>query len=401
MKKKSNYNQSIRDKVDQVEFTYDSADWNALSKKLPTKGFPMLGKVSIAVVATALISFVAYYGTQSENKELIGQKPSSKKQTEQQSQLVIKETNNETFAEEITPTKETKAQPENAIEKANPETSSSQVVKEISDKNIKSVEIEPKKKQSISNELIVPKLQIAESVVCFGERMEIKTDYPLSAEQTILINGIPAEKEVLANKIGGNKIQLLDNNVIIDEQQILVIELPDASFDFFKKEEQFAQINYTFEAKTSTASYKWFINGEPDGTDRRLTKTYKRKGSSSVKLEVINIEGCRSFIERDITIEESFDLLSYDAFTPNGDGLNDEFIPKAIAANDLRFTMTIYTPSGIELYTTNDYYQPWNGRRNNNGEMMPTGVYLWKVLVYDDEQQAHPYKGQIKIVNLE
>ena len=67
MKKKSNYNQSIRDKVDQVEFTYDAADWNALSKKLPTKGFPMLGKVSIAVVATALISFVAYYGTQSEN----------------------------------------------------------------------------------------------------------------------------------------------------------------------------------------------------------------------------------------------------------------------------------------------------------------------------------------------
>ena len=62
--------------------------------------------------------------------------------------------------------------------------------------------------------------------------------------------------------------------------------------------------------------------------------------------------------------------------------------------------MTIYTASGVELYTTNDYYQPWNGRRNNSGEKMTPGVYLWKISVYDDEQQPHPFSGQIKIVNL-
>jgi CHU domain-containing protein len=61
--------------------------------------------------------------------------------------------------------------------------------------------------------------------------------------------------------------------------------------------------------------------------------------------------------------------------------------------------MMIYSLSGQFLYSTTDFSKPWNGRRNNDGELMPVGTYLWKVNLYDDNNEIHPHNGQIKIVN--
>jgi gliding motility-associated-like protein len=61
-----------------------------------------------------------------------------------------------------------------------------------------------------------------------------------------------------------------------------------------------------------------------------------------------------------------------EAFTPNGDQINDVLEVFGIYFN-LRFT--IYSPSGQELFHAEDNSTFWDGTRN--GKELPNGRYYW------------------------
>jgi gliding motility-associated-like protein len=62
------------------------------------------------------------------------------------------------------------------------------------------------------------------------------------------------------------------------------------------------------------------------------------------------------------------------AFSPNGDGLNDVFKPHIEGRLDV-FEMTIYNRWGAVVYRTNNAALGWNGIVN--GYTQNTGTYLW------------------------
>jgi gliding motility-associated-like protein len=66
-------------------------------------------------------------------------------------------------------------------------------------------------------------------------------------------------------------------------------------------------------------------------------------------------------------------ILFPNAFTPNGDGLNDVFRPKA--DNIERFTMSVFSRNGQLLFETNDIETGWNGMFR--GQLCPSGVYVF------------------------
>lgn len=403
MKKKLTYKESIQEKVNQVEFDYNAADWNALSKQLPSKGLSTLSKALIGVSSIIITSVTIYYGvnatdkqtittnlTQVENKEII-QKDELKVNAEQSSKELI-----------IKPNEQVTNKIESIAGKSRPEKVSNQsilAIKSINPTDTKDLQ------STISNPTnhFITTIKVENQTICLGELISFSLNQPLRENQFILFNGeaIPKGKNsIKSEKSGISKLQLVEDEKIISSEEVTILELPNIDFEALKINEEFAKINYVFKAKSFANVYTWFIDGVEVGNHQEITHTFKRKGTANIRLLATSSEGCRNSYSKDLAIEESFDLLSYDAFTPDGDGINDEFIPKALEANNLKFTMTIYTPSGVELYTTNDYYQPWNGRRNNDGEKMAPGVYLWKVFVYDDEQQPHPFSGQIRIVQL-
>ena len=62
------------------------------------------------------------------------------------------------------------------------------------------------------------------------------------------------------------------------------------------------------------------------------------------------------------------------AFTPNGDGLNDFLYPlNAIKADDLEFK--VYNRLGQLVFQTNDWTQKWDG--TIKGVPQDAGVYVW------------------------
>ena len=86
--------------------------------------------------------------------------------------------------------------------------------------------------------------------------------------------------------------------------------------------------------------------------------------------------GCRdtSFVILDIIPKVSYFLPN--AFTPNLDGLHDEYKGKGVTFGIKSFNMTIWNRYGEMVYETDDYTKGWNGRKNNSGQESPEGVYM-------------------------
>ncbi len=87
-------------------------------------------------------------------------------------------------------------------------------------------------------------------------------------------------------------------------------------------------------------------------------------------------------------------LLIPDAFTPNGDGLNETFEVKGVV--DQTFRLTIYGRWGEVVYSTTDKTQGWNG--NVNGQPAQAGQYMYRIEVADQTGQKTVRTGALLLV---
>ena len=83
------------------------------------------------------------------------------------------------------------------------------------------------------------------------------------------------------------------------------------------------------------------------------------------------------------------------AFTPNGDGLNDEFIVHAPATIS-HYECAIYDRSRGLLFRTNNFLQGWDG--TFNGKPLPLGAYFYIITYFDEAGMKHVETGQITLI---
>jgi gliding motility-associated-like protein len=74
-------------------------------------------------------------------------------------------------------------------------------------------------------------------------------------------------------------------------------------------------------------------------------------------------------------VEEDGGLYIPNAFTPNQDGVNDEFY--LTNANFSKFTFAVFDRWGNQMYTTADPNFRWNGERNGNP--IASGTYVFVI----------------------
>lgn len=93
-----------------------------------------------------------------------------------------------------------------------------------------------------------------------------------------------------------------------------------------------------------------------------------------VDLIVKNTAGCYDTASNNIRVLKSCYIAVPNAFTPNGDGVNDFLYPvNAYKADDLEFS--IYNRVGQRVFYTTDWTKKWDGTINGNPQ--DTGVYVW------------------------
>lgn len=100
----------------------------------------------------------------------------------------------------------------------------------------------------------------------------------------------------------------------------------------------------------------------------------------NVSLIAENSNGCMDTATAQITKLQNCEVVVPNAFTPNGDGLNDYLYPlNALGLNDLEFR--VFNRFGQLIFESRDAAKKWDGRLD--GQMQPTGTYIW-LLRYTD-----------------
>lgn len=145
-----------------------------------------------------------------------------------------------------------------------------------------------------------------------------------------------------------------------------------------------------------TPSYKWTISRENKEEvirrDENMDFTFTKATTYTIKLNTIFTLG-----DQTIEYESTFSVTPMEsvlnvpnAFTPNGDGYNDEFKVKDGYRSIVKFHGYIFNRWGKKLFEWTDITKGWDGK--SGGSDVADGAYF----VYIEATGADGHKYQIK-----
>jgi gliding motility-associated-like protein len=151
----------------------------------------------------------------------------------------------------------------------------------------------------------------------------------------------------------------------------------------------------TFTDKSKDA-VKWtwqFGKGEGTSASRNPIYTFRDTGLHEVRQIVTHPSGCTDTLTKLIDVVPLVTYFLPNAFTPNFDGINEEFkgVGNLFGMND--FHMGIWNRWGEKVFDTSDPREGWNGKVNNTGSIVPDGVYVYYVTFIGPRNKLFSYKG--------
>jgi gliding motility-associated-like protein len=121
--------------------------------------------------------------------------------------------------------------------------------------------------------------------------------------------------------------------------------------------------------------------------------SYQDTGYFEVTLQVTSADGCYDEAVQTIHIGGFTAFYIPRAFTPNADGLNDMFLPKATGLSPEGFEMRIYNRWGELIFSSNDWDKGWDG--TINGKPVPLDQYVCKVRYFDKTGNQNDHIGSV------
>ncbi|MBP6311851.1 MAG: gliding motility-associated C-terminal domain-containing protein [Flavobacteriales bacterium] len=93
--------------------------------------------------------------------------------------------------------------------------------------------------------------------------------------------------------------------------------------------------------------------------------------------------GCSNSTCSEIIVDDVLTIFVPNAFTPDGNDINEEFMPSVLGAAPGSFSFAIFDRWGNKVFSTNEIGHGWNGGMNNNGNLLPQDVYVWRLTARD------------------
>lgn len=93
--------------------------------------------------------------------------------------------------------------------------------------------------------------------------------------------------------------------------------------------------------------------------------------------------GCSATECISVVVDDELTIFVANAFTPNGDDINDWFRPSVIGVEEDWYRFLVFDRWGELVFSTDDPDQAWNGGMNNDGKPLPDGVYVWTLRAKD------------------
>lgn len=130
-----------------------------------------------------------------------------------------------------------------------------------------------------------------------------------------------------------------------------------------------------FDQSINPFQHQWFFDGLGQSSSANPNFEFPEAGIYPVKLIVNTSEGCKDSTIQDVLVYDLPDPVLFipNAFTPNGDGVNDNFIVKH--TEYFPFLIQIFNRWGELIYESSNLDFKWDG--SYNGETVPSGSYYY------------------------
>jgi gliding motility-associated-like protein len=211
------------------------------------------------------------------------------------------------------------------------------------------------------------------------------------------VNTYPIAGPYSAMFVYTNSLQCRDTSNIVN---VTIYSNPEAAFSASPQPTTILDPVIHFQDQSSglVDTRLWIFKPTGTSTDPDPIYTYPDTGTYNVKLIVSNIHGCVDSTDKYIVIDPILVFYAPTAFSPNDNGKNDTYKVYGEGIEKSTFQMLIFDRWGDKVFQSNDYNEGWNGARNNTGEILPLGVYVWKVTFKDFDNKKHQYLGHVTLV---
>lgn len=156
------------------------------------------------------------------------------------------------------------------------------------------------------------------------------------------------------------------------------------------------EIIFESEISEEFIAWEWAFGDGMQSLDKDPIHVFAKAGIYEVTLTGYDVYGCSSVETNSVQVNSPQDMVVIpNAFTPNGDGLNDTFMPKVKSVN--RFSMDIFNTWGERMYsTTQTEDRGWDG--TYNGQLLPAGNYLYKITYNTTEGEIIRRSGGVTLI---
>ena len=220
-------------------------------------------------------------------------------------------------------------------------------------------------------------------------------------------------------RIGDEIIDAIDLNYKFNNQGEYLIELSvtdnlgckDIESLFFKLSDRpIANFYYSPENVTTLNPMVEFLNLSSSGNviwdfdddfysdEWEPIHYFDSAGLYDIQLTLVDENGCKDSTKNSLFVKNELIFYLPTSFTPDGNGLNDDFGLKGFNTNRFKeFSMTITNRWGEIIYYINNINQRWDGN-NLSGSKAMSGTYLWTINITHELGKKIKQIGEVTLI---
>lgn len=165
------------------------------------------------------------------------------------------------------------------------------------------------------------------------------------------------------------------------EIEVIIESQPIAAFTSRSKPVEFIDPNVQFVNESIGASaFEWHFGDGDLSYEKNPKHTYDTAGIVLVMLVASNSSelGCADTAYGYIEIDPYFTFYVPNAFTPDGDGVNDSWGALGLNFEYESFELEVFDRWGGLIWRTDNPLKFWNGNHGTSGERVKQGVYVYQ-----------------------
>lgn len=246
--------------------------------------------------------------------------------------------------------------------------------------------------------------------ICLGDTLTLNVQNPATSVSYQWLNNnliIPGETAVTytTGQGGTYRLAAVTDKGCSDTSMAIEVEVhtpPKAGIRFIQDKPLCITDTLSVTAEEAAYYYLWepqslFRNRFNLSMDSKTLIALIKENETVIRLTVYDQTGCYSTDSLRITAAACCDLYIPDAFSPNGDGRNDYFVP-VIDRGQVLLAFRIYDRWGKIVYTGNSTTDKgWNGSYPD-GTIASSGIYMYYLQYTCGDSSLKVKKGDLTLI---